>query len=60
MREKKRLSKVFLEKNGFKKKQSPYFDLNKPQDATHAMHGMDPSLLALQGTHLSSSHFLKQ
>jgi hypothetical protein len=29
-------------------------------NATHAMHGMDPSLLALQATHLSSSHFLKQ
>jgi len=24
------------------------------------MHGVDPSLFALQGTHLSSPHFLKQ
>jgi hypothetical protein len=31
-------------------------------DATHAMHGVDPLLLAVQGTHLSlsSSHLLKQ
>jgi hypothetical protein len=29
-------------------------------DATHAMHGVDPSLLALQGTHPSLSHLLKQ
>jgi hypothetical protein len=42
------------------KKQSPYFDLSKAHDATHAMHGMDPLLLALQGTHLSLPHFLKQ
>jgi hypothetical protein len=38
----------------------PFFDLNEAQDATHAMHGVDPSLLALQSTHPLSSHFLKR
>jgi hypothetical protein len=56
---KKKVGKTLLEKNGLKKK-SPYFDLIKAHDATHAMHGVDPSLLALQGTHLSLPHFLKQ
>jgi hypothetical protein len=40
------------------KKKSPYFDLTKAHDAIHAMHGMDPSLFVLQGTHLLP-HFLK-
>jgi len=43
-----------------KKQRAPYFDLGEAHDAIHAMHGMDPSLLALQGTHPSSPHFLKQ
>jgi hypothetical protein len=38
----------------------PYFDLNAAHDAIHAMHGVDPSLLALQDTHSLSPHFLKQ
>jgi hypothetical protein len=46
-RGKKRLVKAFLEKNGFKRKGLPYFDLNKALNATHAMHGMYPLLLAL-------------
>jgi hypothetical protein len=37
----------------------PYFDLSEAHDAIHAMHGVD-MLFALQGTHLSSPHFLKQ
>jgi hypothetical protein len=57
--EKKRLVKTLLEKNGLKKI-SPYFDLSKAHDATHAMHVVDPSLLVLQGTHLLLPHFLKQ
>jgi hypothetical protein len=54
---KKGLVKDLLEKIGLKKK-SPYFDLTKAHDAIHAMHGMDPSLFVLQGTHLLP-HFLK-
>jgi hypothetical protein len=57
--EKKGLVKALLEKNGFKNK-SPYFDLSEAHDATQTMHGMDPSLLALQGTHPLLPHFLKQ
>jgi len=57
--EKKGLVKGLLEKNGFKNK-SPYFDLNEAHDATQAMHGVDPSLFALQGTHPLLPHFLKQ
>jgi hypothetical protein len=51
--------KIILEKNGLKKC-LPYFDFNEAQDATHAIHGMDPSLLALQGAQSLSPHFLKQ
>jgi hypothetical protein len=42
------------------KNKSPYLNLNEAHDATQAMHGVDPSMLALQGTHLSSPHILKQ
>jgi hypothetical protein len=42
------------------KKNVPYFHLIEAHDAIHAMHGVDPSLLAMQGTHPSSPHFLKQ
>jgi hypothetical protein len=58
-KKKKVLEKPILEKNGLKKR-APYFDLSKARDATHAMHGIDPLLLALQDIHSSSPHFLKQ
>jgi hypothetical protein len=51
--------KILLEKNGLKKC-LPYFDLNEAQDATHAIHGIDPLLLALQGAQSLSPNFLKQ
>jgi hypothetical protein len=57
---KKRARKSHLGKKWIKKKSSPYFDLSKAHDATHAMHGVDPSLLVLQDAHSSSPHFLKQ
>jgi hypothetical protein len=58
--EKKGMVKALLEINGFQKNKSPYFDLNEAHDAIHEMHGVDSSLLALQGTHPSSPHFTKQ
>jgi len=53
---KKGASKSPFGKKWIKKKSSPYSDLSKAQDA---IHGVDPLLPTLQGTHPSLPHSLK-